>query len=178
MYKFKMYCYPLLDNNTYSEHAIDCEFKFDYNKFTNRYLEHFLWHTLKDEEYNKFYKVHIEVLDENDSYYTDLNYVVYLEQNECIVVEDIAKFRNIKIGDIVRHFKWEYMSDDLRDKNIFTYKVLGFGIHSETRENMVIYQELYSPFETCILPYYKFMNEIDHEEYPNTKQVFRFYKVK
>lgn len=178
MYKFKLYCYPLLDNNTYQEIAASVyECDDDYNTFTEQLLEHFLWFLLIDQERNHLHKVHIDVFDENNVYYTDFNYIVYLKDAKCFIVEDITKFRDIKIGDIVRHFKYEYLKLEDRNKNMFTYKVLGFGTHTETEEKMVIYQALYAPFEIYIRPYEMFMAEIDHEKYPNSKQVFRFYKV-
>ena len=60
---------------------------------------------------------------------------------------------------------------------MYIYKVLDFGIHSETKEKYVIYQGLYEPFDTYIRPYDMFMSEVDHEKYPDIKQVFRFAKV-
>lgn len=87
--------------------------------------------------------------------------------------EDIMQ-RDIRIGDIVRHFKREWVSADTSE---YLYKVLAFAQHTETGESLVIYQALYAPFKTCARPYAMFMSEVDREKYPDIKQHYRFEKV-
>lgn len=82
--------------------------------------------------------------------------------------------RDIQIGDIVQHFKREWVSPDTSE---YLYKVLAFAHHTETGEKLVIYQGLYAPFKTCARPYSMFMSEVDKEKYPDIQQHYRFEKV-
>lgn len=89
------------------------------------------------------------------------------------VVEDIFP-RDIRTGDIVQHFKREWVSADTSE---YLYKVLAVAYHTETGEKLVIYQGLYAPFKICARPYAMFMSEVDREKYPDVKQQYRFEKV-
>lgn len=82
--------------------------------------------------------------------------------------------RDIRAGDIVRHFKREWVSDETSE---YLYKVLAFAQHTETGEKLVIYQALYAPFKICARPYAMFMSEVDRQKYPDIKQQYRFEKV-
>ena len=82
--------------------------------------------------------------------------------------------RDICVGDIVQHFKREWVSSDTSE---YLYKVLAFAQHTETGERLVIYQALYSPFKVCARPYAMFMSEVDRQKYPDIKQQYRFEKV-
>lgn len=82
--------------------------------------------------------------------------------------------RDIYEGDIVCHFKREWVSQETSE---YLYKVLAFASHTETGERLVIYQALYAPFKICARPYSMFMSEVDHEKYPEVRQKFRFEKV-
>lgn len=82
--------------------------------------------------------------------------------------------RDICVGDIVQHFKREWVSSETSE---YLYKVLAFAQHTETGERLVIYQALYSPFKVCARPYAMFMSEVDREKYPDIKQQYRFEKV-
>lgn len=79
--------------------------------------------------------------------------------------------RDIKIGDIVKHFKREWVSPDTAE---YLYKILAFASHTETGEKLVIYQALYAPYKTCARPYEMFVSEVDHVKYPDAKQKYRF----
>lgn len=83
--------------------------------------------------------------------------------------------RDICEGDIVQHFKREWVSTDTSE---YLYKVLAFAQHTETGERLVIYQALYAPFKVCARPYAMFMSEVDREKYPDIRQKYRFEKVK
>ena len=83
--------------------------------------------------------------------------------------------RDICEGDIVQHFKREWVSADTSE---YLYKVLAFAQHTETGEQLVIYQALYAPFKVCARPYAMFMSEVDREKYPDIRQKYRFEKVK
>ena len=89
--------------------------------------------------------------------------------------EEAERERDICVGDIVQHFKREWVSADTSE---YLYKVLAFAQHTETGERLVIYQALYAPFKVCARPYAMFMSEVDREKYPDIRQKYRFEKVK
>lgn len=82
--------------------------------------------------------------------------------------------RDICVGDIVRHFKREWVSSATSE---YLYKVIAFAEHTETEERLVVYQALYAPFKICARPYDMFMSEVDHGKYPDVRQKYRFEKV-
>ena len=82
---------------------------------------------------------------------------------------------DIRVGDIVQHFKREWVSADTSE---YLYKVLAVAHHTENGEKLMIYQALYAPFKICARPYDMFMSEVDKEKYPDIKQKYRFEKVK
>lgn len=82
--------------------------------------------------------------------------------------------RDIRVGDVVRHFKREWVSEETSE---YLYRVIAFATHTETEEKLAIYQALYAPFKTCARPYEMFMSEVDHEKYPEVRQKYRFERV-
>lgn len=66
------------------------------------------------------------------------------------------------IGRIYRHYKGDY------------YIVRAIATHSETGEQMVIYQALYGNGELWARPLTLFMDKIDHAKHPDVKQENRF----
>ena len=67
------------------------------------------------------------------------------------------------IHGIYRHFKGD------------NYIVEGVAIHSETKEEMVIYRGLYRDgSQVFVRPKDSFLSEIDHVKYPEYKQKYRF----
>ena len=82
--------------------------------------------------------------------------------------------RDIREGDLVQHFKREWVSEHTAE---YLYKVLAFVQHTEKGEKLVIYQAMYPPFKICARPYGMFMSEVDREKYPEVKQKYRFEKV-
>lgn len=88
-------------------------------------------------------------------------------------VEETVR-RDIREGDLVQHFKREWVSEHTAE---YLYKVLVFAQHTETGEKLVIYQAMYPPFKICARPYGMFMSEVDREKYPEVKQKYRFEKV-
>ena len=82
--------------------------------------------------------------------------------------------RDLKVGDIVQHFKREWVNSETSE---YLYKILAFASHTETGEHLVIYQGLYAPFKICARPYDMFMSEVDKDKYPDVKQKYRFERV-
>lgn len=79
--------------------------------------------------------------------------------------------RELHIGDIVRHFKRETITNPTTE---YLYKIIAFAVHTETAEKLVIYQALYAPYKTCARPYEMFMSKVDKKKYPDIKQEYRF----
>lgn len=84
---------------------------------------------------------------------------------------------DIKIGSIVRHFKYETLTEEEKLQNKYTYVVKDFAMHTETREKLVIYQALYpdaeGKYNVFARPYDMFTSKVDKEKYPNIKQEYR-----
>ena len=69
-------------------------------------------------------------------------------------------------GDIIRHFKRDMVSDEEKQKNMYLYKVLAIGMHTETKERMLVYQALYYPFGVFVRPLEMATEEVDIDKYP------------
>ena len=98
----------------------------------------------------------------------------YVELNTEPESKEEISTRDIQEGDIVQHFKREWVSEKTSE---YLYKVLAFAQHTETGERLVIYQALYTPFKVCARPLAMFMSEVDREKYPDIRQKYRFEKV-
>lgn len=74
-------------------------------------------------------------------------------------------------GDIVQHFK-RHMLNDPGDH--YLYKIITHAQHTETKEELVIYQALYGNRLICARPKDMFYSLVDRTKYPDATQKYRF----
>lgn len=88
-----------------------------------------------------------------------------------VSTENRSDVRDFHVGDIVRHFKREYVNQDTAE---YLYRIVAFAGHTETGERLVIYEALYPPYKVCARPYDMFMSPVDRIKYPDAAQEYRF----
>ena len=87
--------------------------------------------------------------------------------------------RHFKPGTIVKHFKRETLSEVelIQEPLSYMYKVIGEGMHTETREKLLIYQALYGSNVIFARPLDMAMDVVDKEKYPDIKQKYRLEEI-
>lgn len=85
-----------------------------------------------------------------------------------------APDRDLRPGDIVRNFKRETVADGSQR---YLYRIVAFARHTETDEELVVYEALYPPFGIWCRPRAMFEGKVDREKYPEIRQRWRFEKV-
>lgn len=101
-----------------------------------------------------------------------------VDEVEKIIISEYAKDRNFQPGDIVRHFKQQYVQDGSKKHY---YRYLGTALHTETKEILAIYQMLFPDSEgvrkTFARPMHMFAEPVDVDKYPDALQSYRLEKV-
>lgn len=57
------------------------------------------------------------------------------------------------------------------------YQIISIALDSETLEQVVVYQQLYSPFQMYVRPLEMFLSKTDKDKYPDAIQEYRFEKL-
>ena len=85
--------------------------------------------------------------------------------NRMNVQAQVKCIKSAMVGFRYRHFKG------------CVYLVVDIAVHSETEEPMVIYKSFNNPDLVWCRPLSMFMSEVDHEKYPEVKQLMRFERI-
>ena len=79
-----------------------------------------------------------------------------------------------KPGQIICHFKRDFASEEEKSHYKYLYQVLTIAQHTETKEQMLVYQALYFPFQVYTRPLKMAEEKVDKVKYPNATQEYRF----
>ena len=85
--------------------------------------------------------------------------------NRMKVQAKVRCMKSTMVGFRYRHFKGGI------------YLVTDIAVHSETEEPMVIYKSFDNPELVWCRPLSMFMSEVDHEKYPDVKQIMRIERI-
>ena len=81
-------------------------------------------------------------------------------------------------GTVVKHFKYETLSEKEKKQNKYLYRVISTDcMHTETEEEMVVYQAMYEPYKTFVRPKDLFFSLVDKDKYPFIKQQYKFERI-
>lgn len=80
----------------------------------------------------------------------------------------------LKKGAVVRHFKYETLTESEKAEKKYLYEITGIAAHTETEEELVIYRALYGEGKLWARPVSLFLSAVDREKYPFIKQQGRF----
>ena len=82
---------------------------------------------------------------------------------------------SFKVGDIVKHFKYELNTPQEKLQNKYLYQIEGFAKDCDNSDTeYVVYRALYAPFQLWIRKYLEFTAPVDTDKYPDIKQSKRY----
>ena len=81
---------------------------------------------------------------------------------------------DLTAGAIVRHFKYEALSEQDKADKKYLYEIIALAEHTESGEELVIYRALYGDKRTWARPVSMFLSPVDREKYPDIAQNGRF----
>lgn len=77
-------------------------------------------------------------------------------------------------GAVVKHFKYETLSEAEQAERMYLYEIISLAEHTEIGEELVIYRALYGDKKTYARPLQMFLSPVDREKYPEIQQTGRF----
>lgn len=80
----------------------------------------------------------------------------------------------ICVGDIVRHFKRQYITD--KNSKLYLYKVVGMVTDTTHEQDVVVYQSLENG-KLYTRELNEFLSYVDKNKYPDIEQIYRFERV-
>ena len=131
---------------------------------------------------------HFQIYQRNQASRADellkLSNALSVSVDDLIGIGKAGETRGIHPGDIVQHFKRQRL---INPGQMYLYRIIAFGEHTETKEKEVIYQALYEDtdlgvhFGIYVRPFDMFFSEVDRvkypeNEYPEITQKYRFEK--
>ena len=70
---------------------------------------------------------------------------------------------DLKVGAVVRHFKYETLSEPEKVEKKYLYEIVGLANHTENEEELVIYRALYGEFGIWVRPLSMWNETVIHE---------------
>ena len=143
----------------------------------------YAFRTYMSDEKHKSTKIEVWILNNDHMLKQFANYKRKLFKNAITLKFKSELERSpheFKADDIVMHFKKE--KDTSGDPMAYVYKIISLNARDTTNyERQVIYEALYNSADGAVKigdhfvrPYDEFMDEVNHEKYPDIKQKYRF----
>lgn len=99
---------------------------------------------------------------------TGLMFMRFLEIWGYLKMNDIHE---ICVGDIVKHFKRQYVED--KNSNLYLYKIIGTATDTTNEQDVVVYQSLENG-KLYTRELNEFLSYVDKNKYPDIDQIYRF----
>ena len=160
----------LIKNDTDCKHIfwtiIDLtESTFQFILYSHEPFENFVYgsalYRIPDYRSRKLY-IDVENLDHNK----------IVELSDKCFREYLSKYirKNIKVGDVVRHFK----SNPKIGGHIYKIIAISLDCVYESKEPLVTYQDINNDENSYVRKYSEFMSFVDFDKYPEARQDYRF----